>query len=124
MKKPTRVNHPPDTTPPAGNYALVAPIYQSVKFEFDSVEETLRALRSERPGYFYSRTANPTTRQLELTLAELQGRHGLRGLRNGRRSGGADAVVAHQAGRSHAVLHRNLRPQPLSHPTHAGRNSA
>ena len=74
MKKPTRANHPPDTTLPADNRSVVAPIYQTVKFEFDSVEETLRALRSERPGYFYSRSSNPTTRQLELTLAELQGR--------------------------------------------------
>ena len=74
MKKPTRANHPPDTTLPPDNRSVVAPIYQSVKFEFDSVEETLKALRSERPGYFYSRSSNPTTRQLELTLAELQGR--------------------------------------------------
>jgi len=74
MKKPTRANHPPDTTLPADNRSVVAPIYQTVKFEFDSVEETLKALRSERPGYFYSRSSNPTTRQLELTLAELQGR--------------------------------------------------
>lgn len=74
MKKSTRVNHPPDTSPPADNRSVVAPIYQSVKFEFDSVEETLKALRSERAGYFYSRSSNPTTRQLELTLAEVQGR--------------------------------------------------
>jgi len=74
MKMPTRANHPPDTTLPADNRSVVAPIYQTVKFEFDSVEETLKALRSERPGYFYSRSSNPTTRQLELTLAELQGR--------------------------------------------------
>jgi cystathionine beta-lyase/cystathionine gamma-synthase len=74
MKKTTRVNHPPDTGLPADNHSVVAPIYQTVKFEFDTVEETLKALRSERPGYFYSRSSNPTTRQLELTLAELQGR--------------------------------------------------
>jgi cystathionine beta-lyase/cystathionine gamma-synthase len=74
MKKSTRVNHPPETGLPADNRSVVAPIYQSVKFEFDTVEETLKALRSERPGYFYSRSSNPTTRQLELTLAELQGR--------------------------------------------------
>lgn len=74
MKKPTRVNHPPDTSPPADNHSVVAPIYQTVKFEFDTVEETLKALRAERSGYFYSRSSNPTTRQLELTLAEVQGR--------------------------------------------------
>ncbi len=74
MKKPTRVNHPPQIELPPGNHPLVAPIYQSVKFEFDTLEETERYLRGERPGFFYTRTSNPTTRQLELLLAELQGR--------------------------------------------------
>ncbi|MBV9343737.1 MAG: aminotransferase class I/II-fold pyridoxal phosphate-dependent enzyme [Gammaproteobacteria bacterium] len=74
MKKPTRVNHPPPVQVPTDNHPLVAPIYQTVKFEFESLEDTERFLRGERPGFFYSRAANPTTRQLELLLAELQGR--------------------------------------------------
>jgi cystathionine beta-lyase/cystathionine gamma-synthase len=74
MKKPTLVNHPPDVSPPPGNLPVIAPIYQSVKFEFESIEDTLRMLRGEKPGYFYMRASNPTTRQLELTLAQLQGR--------------------------------------------------
>jgi cystathionine beta-lyase/cystathionine gamma-synthase len=74
MKKPTLVNHPPDVSPPPGNQPVIAPIYQSVKFEFETVDDTLRMLRGERPGYFYMRASNPTTRQLELTLASLQGR--------------------------------------------------
>jgi cystathionine beta-lyase/cystathionine gamma-synthase len=74
MKKPTRVNHPPDVSLPPGNRPLVAPIYQTVKFEFDTLEETEAYLRGERSGFFYSRASNPTTRQLELLLAELQGR--------------------------------------------------
>src|ERR1700745_382318 len=74
MKKTTRVNHPPAVELPADNHPLVAPIYQSVKFEFDTIEETERSLRGERPGFYYSRASNPTTRQLELLLAELQGR--------------------------------------------------
>src|SRR6187402_1906344 len=74
MKPPTLVNHPPNTSPPAGNEPVIAPIYQTVKYEFDSVDDTLRMLRGEAPGYFYMRASNPTTRQLELTLAGLQGR--------------------------------------------------
>ncbi|HEY8509776.1 MAG TPA: PLP-dependent transferase, partial [Steroidobacteraceae bacterium] len=74
MKKPTRVNHPPRVELPPDNHPVVGPIYQSVKFEFDNLEETTRFLRGERPGFFYTRASNPTTRQLELTLAELQGR--------------------------------------------------
>jgi cystathionine beta-lyase/cystathionine gamma-synthase len=74
MKKPTLVNHPPDVSPPPGNQPVIAPIYQSVKYEFETVDETLRMLRGETPGYFYMRASNPTTRQLELTVAQLQGR--------------------------------------------------
>lgn len=74
MKKPTLVNHPPETAPPPGNQPVIAPIYQSVKYEFETVDETLRMLRGEKPGYFYMRASNPTTRQLELTVAQLQGR--------------------------------------------------
>jgi cystathionine beta-lyase/cystathionine gamma-synthase len=74
VKKPTRVNHPRPVELPADNHPLVAPIYQSVKFEFDTAEETEAYLRGERPGFYYSRASNPTTRSLEQLLAELQER--------------------------------------------------
>ena len=74
MKGRTRVNHPPEVQLPADNRPLVAPIHQTVKFAFESLEETLRATRGEREGFFYTRTANPTVRQLEKLLAELQQR--------------------------------------------------
>jgi cystathionine beta-lyase/cystathionine gamma-synthase len=74
MKGRTRVNHPPEVPLPADNRPLVAPIYQSVKFAFETLEETLRFNRGERDGWFYTRRSNPTTRQLELLLAELQQR--------------------------------------------------
>jgi cystathionine beta-lyase/cystathionine gamma-synthase len=74
VKDNTFVNHPPEVPLPADNRPLVAPIYQSVKFSFDDAAETLRMLRGERAGFFYSRNSNPTLRQLELTLAGIQGR--------------------------------------------------
>src|ERR1700690_24602 len=74
MKNNTFVNHPPPAELPPDNRPLVAPIYQSVKFSFDDTEETLRYLKGERPGFYYSRNSNPTLRQLELPLAKLQGR--------------------------------------------------
>ncbi|MEV0460623.1 trans-sulfuration enzyme family protein [Catellatospora methionotrophica] len=70
----TAVTHPPRVEVPADNRPLVAPIYQSVKFTFDDVAETKRLSQGERDGYWYSRKSNPTLRQLELTLAALQGR--------------------------------------------------
>src|SRR3569833_1821473 len=74
MKDTTRVNHPPAVELAADNHSVVAPIYQSVKFEFDSLDETERFFCGEWLGFFYTRASNPTTRQLELLLAELQGR--------------------------------------------------
>lgn len=74
MKQKTRLVHPPRVNVPPDNQPLVAPLYQSVKFEHATVAETLSALRGEKEGYFYSRSANPTTRMLERTLAGLQGR--------------------------------------------------
>jgi cystathionine beta-lyase/cystathionine gamma-synthase len=70
----TRLNHPPEVRVPEDNRPLVAPIYQSVKFTFEDIEEFERQSRGQREGFTYSRIANPTLRQLELSLAELQGR--------------------------------------------------
>lgn len=74
MKPETRVNHPPDVELPADNHPLNLPIFQNVKWETTTVEESLRIMRGERDGFFYSRAGNPTVRQLELLLAELQRR--------------------------------------------------
>lgn len=74
MKKETRVIHPPPVDVPADNRPLVAPIYQSVKFEFATVAATQENFLGRRPGFFYSRISNPTLAQLGATLAELQGR--------------------------------------------------
>lgn len=74
MKKRTRVTHLPEVPVPPDARPLVAPIYQSVKFSFDDVGETLRYFGGQREGFYYSRISNPTLRQLELALAELQGR--------------------------------------------------
>jgi cystathionine beta-lyase/cystathionine gamma-synthase len=74
MKKRTRVVHPRRVNVPADNRPLVAPIYQSVKFSFDDTIQTERYRQRQREGFFYSRESNPTLRQLELLLAELQGR--------------------------------------------------
>jgi cystathionine beta-lyase/cystathionine gamma-synthase len=74
MKDSTRLNHPPTVDVPADNRPLVAPIYQSVKFTFDDVAESDRQSRGQRTGFQYSRVSNPTLRQLELTVAQLQSR--------------------------------------------------
>lgn len=74
MKDETLVTHPPGIELPADNQPLNLPVFHNVKWETDSIEEGLRVLRGERPGFFYSRVSNPTVRQLELLLAGLQRR--------------------------------------------------
>jgi len=74
MKPDTLTNHPPQVMVSSDNPPLVAPIYQTVKFSFDELSEADRANAGERDGFFYSRIDNPTLRQLELTLAQLQQR--------------------------------------------------
>ena len=74
MKERTRAIHPPRITLPDDNRPLIAPIYQSVKFEMTGIDESLRAMRGQRPGFFYTRSSNPTNRQLEMTLAQMQQR--------------------------------------------------
>ena len=73
MKPSTFTNHPPEIRLPEGNQPLVAPIYQSVKFEFPTLAETEESWDGVL-GFNYSRTANPTIAALEATLAGLQGR--------------------------------------------------
>ena len=64
-KLSTRLNHPERITPAKDNPPLLAPIYQSVKFVVS--EETTYGNQ-----FIYTRLANPTLRQLEMILAELQ----------------------------------------------------
>lgn len=73
MKKPTRVTHPPEIELPAGNKAVVPPIYRSVKYTYESIEASLSPEAKEH-GFDYTRDSNPTTRQLELLAAEMQDR--------------------------------------------------
>ena len=74
MKPRTRTVHPPETALKPGNRPLVAPIYQSVKFELDSLATTEAVWRGTEDAFQYSRVANPGVRDLEQLLAELQGR--------------------------------------------------
>lgn len=73
MKKETRLTHQPKVSLPEGNRSLVDPVYRSVKFTFPTIEAAMSA-EARRAGFDYTRDANPTTRQLEILAAELQGR--------------------------------------------------
>lgn len=61
----TKLNHPQEVPIHVGNKPLLSPVYNSAKFtpseDFPYWDQ-----------FIYSRISNPTTRQLELTLAEIQ----------------------------------------------------
>ena len=73
MKKETRLAHHPRAKLPRGNESLVEPVYRSVKFTFEDIASSLTT-EARDEGFEYTRDANPTTRQLEVLAAELQGR--------------------------------------------------
>jgi cystathionine beta-lyase/cystathionine gamma-synthase len=73
MKKQTRVTHPPEVKLLEGNEPVVSPVHRSVKFTYPTIAASLTVEAKER-GFDYTRDANPTTRELELLVAELQDR--------------------------------------------------
>ncbi|MCL1080300.1 aminotransferase class V-fold PLP-dependent enzyme [Parashewanella spongiae] len=52
---------------------LVSPLHQSATFAFDSVEQGGARFSGDESGYIYTRLGNPTTTELELKMAELEG---------------------------------------------------
>ncbi len=74
LSKETQMVHPPKESLPEGNEPLVSPIYQSVKFKPSSMGQVRDILSKRGNGYLYSRISNPTVRELEVLLANLQGR--------------------------------------------------
>src|SRR3954451_12930795 len=57
----------PDFTP------TVTPIYPATAFVYDDTETLDAIFGNERPGYVYTRYANPTTTALESAIASLEG---------------------------------------------------
>ena len=52
---------------------LATPLYQSSTFVFDNAEQGAARFAGEEQGYIYTRLGNPTTRELELKMAALEG---------------------------------------------------
>ena len=55
------------------NKSVVAPIYQTATFKYDSVEDGARLAAEKGPGYLYTRWGNPTTDLFEQKVALLEG---------------------------------------------------
>jgi cystathionine beta-lyase/cystathionine gamma-synthase len=70
----TKLQHPEKVFPNADNPPINGPIYQSVKFAARDLQHVRNIFSGQEPGYFYSRVSNPTVRELEVMLANLQRR--------------------------------------------------
>jgi cystathionine beta-lyase/cystathionine gamma-synthase len=57
----------PDFTP------VVTPIYNSIAYTYESMEDLDAVFARERPGYVYARYGNPTVTALEKAIAALEG---------------------------------------------------
>ena len=58
--------------------SVIMPIYQTSTFSFDSAEQGARRFSGESDGYIYTRIDNPTTMELEKSIALLE--HGYDGI--------------------------------------------
>lgn len=58
----------------AGNVPFAAPIHQSVSYGLSSIEDWRAILSGDKQAFLYASDGNPTVHELELLLAELQGR--------------------------------------------------
>ncbi|RUO57846.1 trans-sulfuration enzyme family protein [Pseudidiomarina insulisalsae] len=53
--------------------ALVAPLYQTATFSFETTAQGSARFAGEQEGYIYSRLGNPTVNELEVRVAQLEG---------------------------------------------------
>ncbi|WP_448550414.1 methionine gamma-lyase [Thalassotalea fusca] len=53
--------------------SLATPLYQTSTFIFENAEQGAKRFAGESEGYIYTRLGNPTTRQLEMRVAEMEG---------------------------------------------------
>jgi methionine-gamma-lyase len=52
--------------------SVITPIYQTSTFRFESAEHGARCFSGESDGYIYTRIDNPTTMELEKTIAKIE----------------------------------------------------
>jgi len=84
--------------------SVIMPIYQTSTFAFDSAEQGARRFSGESEGYIYTRIGNPTTMELEKTIAKLE--HGYDGIGTSSGMAAINAVYMVYLGKGkHLVSH-------------------
>ena len=84
--------------------SAVTPIYQSSTFKFRNADHGAQCFSGESDGYIYTRLANPTIRELEKTMAELE--NGFDGIATSSGMGAVNTVYMAYLGQgSHIICH-------------------
>ncbi len=82
--------------------ALSVPIYQSSTFRFDTAEQGAELCNAVAPTHLYTRWGNPTTKALELALADVEGAGAALAFSSGM-AAGVTAVMAMVKSGDHVV---------------------
>lgn len=88
---------------------IASPIYQSATFRFESPEEIAGAMVAEAHPLFYGRYATPNTKQVEATMARLEGGEAALALASGMATVSLVLLTFLKAG-DHVVAQKTLYP--------------
>lgn len=87
--------------------SVTTPIYQSSTFSFKNVDDGAACFAGESNGYIYTRIGNPTIRDLELAIADLE--HGFDGIGCSSGMGAVTTVyMAYLGAGKHIVSHNAI----------------
>ncbi len=101
----TKLIHAGGFNDPLGS--ATTPIYQSSTFSFESAEHGAKCFAGESDGYIYTRLGNPTIRELEKSVAELE--NGFDGIATSSGMGAITTVyMAYLGAGSHILSHNAL----------------
>ena len=85
--------------------SVITPIYQTSTFAFNNAEHGAACFAGESDGYIYTRIGNPTIRDLEKTIAELE--HGFDGVACSSGMGAVTTVYMTYLGAGKHILSHN-----------------
>lgn len=106
-ERQTRLIH--DATPHNPSPGISSPIYQSATFRFEDPEAIAEAMVAQAHPLFYGRYATPNTKQVEATMAGLEGGEAALAVASGM-SAVSLVLLSHLQAGDHVVAQKTLYP--------------
>ncbi len=103
----TRLAHAGRAATPSATQPVAPPLYQSVVYRFDSLEQLDGVYAGTTPGYFYYRYGTPNHHQLEQLVADLEGAEAAVAAASGMAAFSATALGLLASG-DHVIADRSL----------------